>query len=298
MLAIRAISFLPGSVATVFPVLILVAAGQTALADTTASATQDYSLFNPAPDDALRPFCTDRPTKGTGPCTVDAGHLQIESDVFNATFQDDGGIQTNTYIYTSPNFRLGITNDVDAELNISPFVDVETRDRRTGLRTDVSGFGDMFVRVKWSVAGNGAGDFSAALDPFLKVPIAPAGIGNGAVEGGMVVPLQFTLNDTWSLSLVPEIDVLKDGVGAGSHPAGVVSLGVTHAISADVSASAELWANVDGDPSRVATQDSFDLAATWQPPGTVDLQLDIGANLGLNASSPAAQLYAGISHRF
>ncbi|HEY2444900.1 MAG TPA: transporter [Rhizomicrobium sp.] len=273
--------------------------GKTAQADeSNPAAAVEYSLFDPVPASAMRPFCTDRPTKGTGPCTVDAGHLQVESDIFNATLQENGGIDTDTFVYTSPNFRLGVSSGTDVELNLSPFVSVETRDRNTGRRTSVSGFGDMFLRVKTSLVGNGAGDFSAALDPFLKVPTAPAGIGNGAVEGGLVVPLQFTLGDVWSLSLVPEIDVLKNVDGGGRHPAGVAALGVTRQISPQVSVSAELWANVDGDPSGTVTQDSFDLAATWQPPGTVDLQFDIGANLGLNSNTPAAQLYAGISHRF
>src|SRR5205814_3549279 len=88
--------------------------------------TLDYSLFDPAPDDALRPFCTDRPTKGTGPCTVDAGHLQIESDIFNATQQNSDGAVTDTYLYTNPTFRLGLTESLDLELNIVPDEEVVT----------------------------------------------------------------------------------------------------------------------------------------------------------------------------
>ena len=44
----------------------------------------------------LRPFCTDRPTKSDGACTVDAGHFQIESDLFNATPQRSQGVTTDT----------------------------------------------------------------------------------------------------------------------------------------------------------------------------------------------------------
>lgn len=278
--------------------LVCIVVASAARADDGASPASGYSLFDPVPDAAMRPFCTDRPTKGTGPCTVDAGHLQIESDIVNVTFQNSGDIDTDTYVYTSPNIRLGISSNTDVELNISPFVEVQTNDRRTGQRTDISGFGDMFLRVKTSLVGNGVGDFSAALDPYLKVPTAPIGIGNGVVEGGLVAPLQFALSDVWSLSLVPEIDVLKNDADDGRHAAGVVALGITRAVTAQISASAELWADVNGDPSGVATQQSFDLAATWQPPGTVDLQLDIGANLGLNANTPGSQFYAGVSHRF
>lgn len=257
-----------------------------------------YSLFDPVPDDQLRPFCTDRPTKGTGPCTVDAGHLQMESDILNVTFQNSDGVVTDTYLYTNPNFRLGLTQDLDVELNFSPYVEVVTHDHATGARMDESGFGDMFLRVKTSLVGNGQGTFSAALDPFLKIPTAPLTIGNGAVEGGMVVPLQYTLSDVWSLSLVPEVDVLKNVNDDGRHSASVVAIGITRSISAQISASAELWGNANFDPSASTRQYSFDVAGTWQPPGVRDLQFDAGANFGLNRETPGAQFYFGVSHRF
>ena len=113
-----------------------------------------------------------------------------------------------------------------------------------------------------------------------------------------MVPLQFVLSDVWSLSLVPELDVLKDQTGDGRHAAGVMALGITRAISAQVSATAELWENVNYDPSGRVRQGSFDIAGTWQPPGGRDLQFDAGANFGLNRETPPAQLYLGISHRF
>lgn len=262
------------------------------------SSAAAYSLFDPVPDDQMRPFCTDRPTKGTGPCTVDAGHIQIESDILNVTFQNSDGVVTDTYVYTSPNVKLGITNDVDVELNVSPFVDVQIHDHRTGQRSEISGFGDMFLRVKTSLVGNGAGSFSAAFDPYVKLPTAPIGVGNGAVEEGAVVPLQFALSNVWSLSVVPEVDVLKNADDNGRHAAGVVAIGITRALSAQLGATAEYWINEDGEPQDTITQESFDVAVTWQPPGTTDLQFDAGANFGLNANTPAVQIYFGISHRF
>ncbi len=48
---------------------------------------RDYSVFSPTPTGELRSLCTDRPTKSTGPCTVDAGHWQVESDIYNFTVQ-------------------------------------------------------------------------------------------------------------------------------------------------------------------------------------------------------------------
>ena len=251
------------------------AAGRTALAGillvhfaALARADADYSLFNPVPDSDMRPFCTDRPTKGTGPCTIDVGHIQIESDVFNATFDHEGGVTTDTFVYTDPNIKLGITDNTDVELNFAPFVQIVARDKSTGARNTVSGFGDIFLRGKTNFAGNSGGDFGFALEPFLKLPTASDGIGNGAVEGGVVAPFAFTLSSEWSLSATPEIDVLKMPSTTGRHPAGVFALGLSRPLSDTLAIAGELWANVDGDPSGATEQYSFDLAATWQPPGT------------------------------
>ena len=44
------------------------------------AAKLKYNLFNPTPDDHLRPFNTDRPSKTDSPITVDAGRFQLEAD--------------------------------------------------------------------------------------------------------------------------------------------------------------------------------------------------------------------------
>ena len=41
-----------------------------------------YHLLNPTPREQMREMSTDRPDKTESPYTVDAGHFQIESDLF------------------------------------------------------------------------------------------------------------------------------------------------------------------------------------------------------------------------
>jgi hypothetical protein len=229
---------------------------------------------------------------------VDAGHLQIELDIFNATLQNSDGVISDTYLYTNPTFRLGVSENLDVELNIAPYEEVVTHDHATGTRTDLTGVGDTFLRLKMSLIGNGQDAFSAALDPYLKIPTAPSAIGNSAVEAGLVVPLQYALSEVWSLSLAPEADLLKNQLDNGRHVACVMDIGLTRAISSQVTATAEFWANANFDPAGTVHQKSLDLAGAWQPPGERDLQFDVGANFGLDRDTPAAQLYLGISHRF
>ena len=255
-----------------------------------------YSLFDPTPADKLRSLCTDRPTKSTGPCTVDPGHFQIESDIFNATFDRTGGVDTNTYLFTNPTLKLGLTRTLDVEANLAPAITVTTRDRATGARTRVTGIGDVFLRAKVNLAGDDGGAVAMALVPYVKIPTARAGIGDGAVEEGVLAPISVSLPDKWSLSLTPEFDWLLDQSGAGRHANLINLIGLSHPVGAFTPA-VELWTDTNFDPAGHVTQYSFDLGLSWIPPKAPNFQLDGGVNLGLNKVTAATQVYIGASRR-
>jgi len=65
-----------------------------------------------------------------------------------------------------------------------------------------------------------------------------------------------------------------------------------------VNLGAELWVDVDDDPSGRVPKASFDLTAAWTPAALKDVQLDAGAYLGLNRKTPDLELVVGIAHRF
>ena len=71
-----------------------------------------FNLFNPTPVDALRPFSTDRPGKTHSSLTVDAGHFQVEGDIWNYTWDHWTTDNTTQRAYTvvNPNLKIGITN--------------------------------------------------------------------------------------------------------------------------------------------------------------------------------------------
>jgi len=269
--------------------------------DAPAAPAPDKSGFNladPTPDADLRSFCTDRPTKSTGPCTVDAGHFQYESDVFNVTYDTSGGADTTTVLYTNPTLKLGLTNTIDAEINIAPWETITSKDRATGRTTRASGVGDLFLRLKANLVGDDGGNLAVALVPYVKIPTAPIGVGNGAVEGGLIVPIQVNLPANWSLTIDPEGDVLKNAVGDGDHFNMSGLLSFSRPLSKTLTLSLEVWSDVDFDPGGTVTQASFDLGAAWIPAAHPNFQLDGGVNLGLNNQTPAAQAYVGVSQRF
>src|SRR4029077_5489752 len=170
-----------------------------------------YTLFNPTPKDQMRSFNTDRPTKANVPYTVDAGHFQYETDLVNFTHQVAGSVHTNTIMAPNPTFKVGVTNNADLEVN-APFAGIHTFGSSKGPASTLWGIGDTFVRAKVNLWGNDGGSSAAALIPFVKAPSAPIGIGNGAVEEGLIAPLALSLPNDFTLLLVPEIDALKNSL--------------------------------------------------------------------------------------
>ncbi len=266
----------------------------------TAPATPDkseYTLFNPTPDDQLRSFCTDRPPKANLPCAVDAGHFQYEADIFNGSRTQYGGVTTNIFLYANPTLKLGVTNQIDFEVNMAP---VETVSTRSALvRQTFTGNGDLFLRTKINLAGAEGGDFQAAVIPYLKAPTAAPGIGNGAVEGGMIAPVSFALPKDFTLLFDPEADDLRNAANFGRHANYQFLANVSHALPNDVTAYLELWGQIDDDPTAFSRQASLDLTFSWIAwSKSPNLQFDAGLFFGLTPATPKIQAFVGASQRF
>lgn len=257
-----------------------------------------YTFLNPTPTDFERAFCTDRPTKSTGPCTVDAGHFQLESDVFNLTLDQSGGQNTNTFLFSNPTIKLGLTNTADIEVNVTPYEQVDVRDRLSGAQTHAQGVGDLYVRTKLSLIGDDGGVFALTLSPFVKLPTAAHGLGDGAVEEGLVIPMSFNLPQNWALNIDPEVDSLKNTADNGRHFNISGLVGLSRPVNKSVTLSLELWSDMNIDRYGTIRQYSFDLGAAWLSLRQPNLQLDCGINFGLNSVTPAAQFYSGVSQRF
>jgi hypothetical protein len=255
------------------------------------------ALFAVAPGSAeeLRPLCPDRPGKGTSPCTLDAGHFQIEVDAFDGTFQRANGVTSDTYIAASPTLKYGLDDTVELDVGFTPFIAQRTHDGASDAT--VEGNGDLYLRGKWNFLAED-GPVTAVIEPFVKLATATRGLGNGAMEEGVVLPLSYDLGGGWSLASTPELDLLLDASGSGRHATAINVVGLGRTLENGLTLGAELWTSQDFDPSGTTSQYSFDLDAAWQPAGDNDLQWDGGINLGLNRNTPGAQLYFGVTRRF
>ncbi|MBE7218605.1 MAG: transporter [Caulobacteraceae bacterium] len=264
------------------------AQGAAATAPDAAADAQAASADLPA-------ICTDRPTKSNAACTVDAGHFQYESDVFNGSFLRLGGVTTDTYLVTNPTLKYGLSKTVDIEANIAPYEVVRTHDKFGGGDT-LGGVGDLYLRLKWNAYTSADGKLSFALLPYIKAPTARLGVGDGAVEGGMILPVNYKLTDKITLTTAPEVDAFKDSVGDGRHLNTAQLINVGYSLPHNVTIYGELWGDWNYDPVRTVRQYSADTAVAWGL--TKYLQVDAGLNFGLNRYTPGVQAYFGVSQKF
>jgi len=254
------------------------------------------SLPASAEDAALRPLCPDRPTKSTAPCTLDAGHWQVETDLVDGTFQRSGGVTTDLWLVASPTLKYGVSDRLDLEATVTPLLVQRTRDHAAPDAT-LSGVGDLYLRAKLNLWGQGtASPWVVSVVPYVKAPVARHGLGNDAWEGGVLLPASYKVNDAISLGFSPEVDLLKDSNGNGRHLNVIQTAGLNWSLPKGWTVSGELWGDWNDDPAGTVRQVSFDLAAALQVGDNV--QWDAGLNLGLNHATPGAQVYMGLSRRF
>ena len=158
-----------------------------------------------------------------------------------------------------------------------------------------SSFGDLILRSKYRLTdGDG---IQIAIDPAVKVPTAARPIGNRRWEAGIAVPIDYSIpKSPFSVTLGPELDWLADSDGSGHHLAMAQVIGIGWQASSKLNFSGEVWGQWDWDPAGTQREATADAAAAYL--ATNDLQLDAGANFGLNRNTADVELYTGFSVRF
>lgn len=239
------------------------------------------------------PICTDRPARANAVCTVPAGRIQLETSALGWSLTEAGGDRTELLTFASSSAKVGLTDRSDLQIGFTPFAELTSRTAGSSQR--VSGFGDILVRYKHRLTSAEA-PVQLAVIPFVKLPTAARGLGNGRVEGGVAVPISVPLGGPVTMTLGPELDLLADADGSGRHLALVNLVNISIAVAPRWTVAGELWTNFNFDPAGTTEQASADAALAYALSN--HLQLDIGANIGLTADTPDLELYAGLSFRF
>jgi Putative MetA-pathway of phenol degradation len=238
------------------------------------------------------PICTDRPTKANATCTVPVGKFQLEATAVSWTRVEAGGAKTNIWSLGSSVVKFGLSDRSDLQSGLTPFVHAGTK--VAGEKSSVSGFGDITVRYKHRLTGDGS-KVQVAVIPFAKLPTADRDIGNGKVDGGLAVPVSMAVGRA-TLTFGPEADLIADLDGNGRHVAVVNLVNLAGPVAPGLTLVGELWTATNFDPADTVTLASADAALAYAV--NPNLQLDLGANLGLNSATSDLEVYAGVSFRF
>jgi hypothetical protein len=253
-----------------------------------AAASSDAAAD--APSGGLRDFCADRPGRATPPCILDAGHIQVETALDDAVFQHNDGAHATLSTYGATEVRFGITSTLEAEVAWAPLI----VDHERGA-SDRTGVGDLSVGFRTALLPPGGDGPQVALQAFVTAPTATHGLGAGGWAGGARLPISAPLGKSLSFGMTPEVDVVRNANGGGTHEALIDAVSLSHAFG-KLTLGVEAWGAFDDDPSHQTYQATADLTAALMIGD--NLQLDAGGNFGLNRATPNAEIYVGISRRF
>ena len=298
------------------------------------AAKLKYNVLNPTPDDQLRPFNTDRPSKTDSPFTLDAGRFQLEADFANFTYDRYNALGTNTRVETllvTPTYlKVGLFENMDFQMLIPTYESIRTDARDVPVAvtspmtgpggngtigvtagtagrqtrhevTTVEGYGDMLFRLKFNVVGDEGGSFIFAVIPFIKAPTASGGVGNGQVEGGINFPINYSLPAGFTLFAQTRYDFLYNGNNSGYHALFSNDIGLLRPIpgilAGKLSGYAEFASAVS---SRLGKTDPLVLTADtgliFQL--TPNIAIDVDGFFGLTRGAPDVNVFGGIAVRF
>ncbi|MBL0318588.1 MAG: transporter, partial [Alphaproteobacteria bacterium] len=195
-----------------------------------AFAGPDNTLFNPTPTDKMRAMTTERPSKTDSPFSLDAGHFQLETNLFSTVHNNDciGGscVETNQQFYGgATNLRIGLTDYADLQIISDLYRHVVIKDKTAGTNDTKDGFGDTQVRLKFNVLGNDpSSTFSVGVIPYVKTPTNQNDLGNNRYEGGIGVPFNVNVDGGWSLGGMTQLNFITEPDLSGYDPVYVNSL--------------------------------------------------------------------------
>jgi Putative MetA-pathway of phenol degradation len=246
--------------------------------------------------EALRDFCPDRPGLGTPPCTIDAGHFDVELGLADRTLDRSAGSRTETIEAGQLLVRIGLTDSLEGQVGWTAFGHVRARDRATGAVESASGIGDISIALRQNLVNPDGSSFSVALMPFATFPTGNAVLGAGDWTAGLLIPASYDLGGGVQVGLTAQAEAAADQDRSGRHLAYGGVAGLSLPLSDALGATFEIAATRDEDPSGNATEWLLGLSTGWMAGEA--LQLDAGANFGLNAAAADVQVYLGMSRRF
>ena len=243
-----------------------------------------------------RDYCPARPGLGTPACTIAPGRVSVETSIADWERDEGADQRSDTILFGDTVVRVGLANTIEGIAGWTPVGVARERDKVTGAIDRSTAAGDAYLGLKANLAHPDGSGFSFAVQPFATLPVGRSPIGAGDWGAGLLAPLSYDLAGGVNVQLTPEVDAAVDEDGSGRHLAYSAVAGVEVPFMKTLSATGEVQALRDQDPSGRSTQTFAAVSLAWM--ANDDLQVDVGGVTGLNHSAPPARLYAGLSRRF
>lgn len=266
-----------------------------------ALAGENHTLFNPVPDAEMRAMTTERPSKTDSPFSLDAGHVQIETNLFAYTHNDDciAGTCTETtqkYYGGATNLRIGLLDNTDLQIISDLYRDLKIEDKTAGTTDERNGFGDTQVRLKINLLGNDpASKFSLAALPYVKIPTNQDDLGNDEYEGGFGIPFNINFDGGWSFGGMTQFNAISQADGSGYDPAYANSLIVGKSLTDKLSAYAEFY-TYKADQDGAKWLNTADFGTVYSV--TDNFKVDANLHLGVSDAADDTNFFVGTAYRF
>ena len=240
-----------------------------------------FSWRRPVPGNRLRPLRPDRPGLTESPFTVDAGHLQLEVDGLRRIRRPGSATEPaeRTWHVGFAMLKLGLGRRTDAQLELPVFVAQAQRPPGQDWQARTRGPGDLTLRLKHNFLGDDqAGPLALAVVGYARLPTGSGAISDGAVEYGLVLPLNLEVGDTYNLEAQLEADNNHDPDTRQRH------WRLMPSVALDRTFGKRLGLLVEGafpwDSVQRRWQAQLNVAPTFNV--TDNFQLDAGTHLALN----------------
>ena len=175
------------------------AAAQAPLNDTVQVDKEQFNLFHPTPRRLMRPLVPDRPGVTESPYSVDAGHLQYETDVLRLLTRREGPAHGHDWYANHFLAKIGLTNRTDLQVALNSYTysgNYDDADPSQNQR--VRGVGNLTLRLKHTLVGDDNSRWALGLIGYVQLPTGGA-VGDGGYEPGLSLPAVFQCTKAWSI---------------------------------------------------------------------------------------------------
>ena len=248
------------------------------------------------PRNRLRPLRPDRPGTTESPYTVDAGHLQIETDVVRLINEPGSAEdpQERTWQAADALLKLGLSRKTDLQVELPLYNAQKQRPTANDEWENQRGFGDVTVRLKHNFLGDDQkSPLAASVVGYVRVPTGASGVSHARPEYGLLLPVNVEVGDTYNLEAQLATDLRYDPEQAQRY------VRLTPSVALDRQFGDKLGLLLEGafpwNTQQHRWHAQLNVAPTFNV--TDNFQLDAGTHLALNGRTQR-EYFLGLTVRY